>query len=103
MRVYEQVLELLHLFGRFDVASGMLAQIFVLWSALKRKATAAAVQSVILMAALGCLGAAVLLRPPSKPDLLPDLIASVGGILLLTPGVQAIRKYLKHREEQQAE
>lgn len=101
--VYEQVLYFLHLFGRFDVVTGLFAQVFVLWSALKRKETPAAIQSAILMAALGCLGAAVLLRPPSKPDLLPDMIASVGGILLLTPGVQAVRKYLKHREEQHAD
>lgn len=97
------MLDFLHLFGRFDVATGMLAQVFVLWSALKRKETPAAIQSAILMAALACLGAAVLLRPASKPDMLPDVIASVGGILLLTPGVQAVRKYLKHREEQKAD
>lgn len=93
------MLSFIHLFGRFDVAVGLLAQIAVLMSALKREAKPEAIQSVILMAALACLGAAVLLRPPSKPDLLPDLIASVGGILLLTPGIQAIRKYLKQREE----
>ncbi len=96
------MLDFLHLFGRFDVAVGLLAQIVVLWSALKRKEMPAAVQSAILMTALGCLGAAVLMRPPSKPDLLPDIIASVGGLLLLTPGVQAIWKYQKHQEEQKA-
>ncbi len=93
----------LHLFGRYDVAAGMLAQVFVLWSALKRKETPTVIQSAILMAALGCLGAAVMLRPPSRPDLLPDLIASIGGVLLLTPGVQAVRKYLKQRKEQKAD
>jgi len=97
------VLEFLHLLGRYDVAFGLFAQIFVLWSALKRKETPTAIQSAILMAALGCLGAAVMLRPPSKPDLLPDIIASIGGVLLLTPGVQAVRKYLMHREEQHAD
>lgn len=97
------MLNFLHLLGRFDVATGMFAQVFVLWSALKRKETPAAIQSTILMAALGCLGAAVLMRPPFKPDLLPDLVASIGGVLLLTPGVQAVRKYLKHREKQQAD
>lgn len=97
------MLELLHQLGRFDVATGMLAQVFVLWSALQRKAKPEAIQSAILMAALACLGAAVLLRPPSKPDLLPDLIASVGGFLLLTPGVLAVWKYRKHREEQKAD
>ncbi len=93
----------MHLLGRYDVAMGLIAQIFVLSSAWKRKETPTAIQSAILMAALGCLGAAVLLRPPSKPDLLPDLIASIGGLLLLTPGVQAIWKYWKHREEQKAD
>lgn len=102
MWVKNPVLEFLHLFGSYDVAAGLLAQIFVLASALKRKETPTAIQSAILMAALACLGAAVLLRPPSKPDILPDIIASIGGVLLLTPGVQAVRKYLKHREEQQA-
>ncbi len=97
------MLNFLHLFGSYDVATGMLAQVIVLSTALKRKKTPAAIQSAILMAALACLGASVVLRPASKPDLLPDLIASAGGILLLTPGIQAIRKYLKQREEQQAE
>ena len=79
---------------------GMLAQVVVISSALKRKEMPAAIQSAILMAALACLGASVLLRPPSKPDLLPDIIASFGGLLLLTPGVQAIRKYLKYRGQE---
>ena len=96
------MLNFIHLFGRFDVAVGLLAQIVVLTSALKREAKPEAIQSVILMAALACLGAAVLLRPASKPDLLPDIIASVGGLLLLTPGVQALRKYGKHKEKQKA-
>ncbi len=97
------MLDFLHLFGQYDVAAGLLAQMFVLASALKRKETPAVIQSAILMAALSCLGAAVLLRPASKPDLLPDVIASIGGLLLLTPGVQAIWKYRKHREEQKAD
>ncbi len=81
----------------------MVAQVTVVLSSLKDKDKKAAVQSAILMGALGLILVSVLLRPKSPPDLTADLTASVGAVLLLTPGVEALMKLRGYDQKKQDE
>ena len=82
----------LHLVGSYALTIGLLSQTIVLGASLKSGEKPAAIQSAILMGALGSLTVSLLLRAPTPPALLPDIIAVLGGLLLLTPGVQALLK-----------
>ncbi len=82
----------IHLLGTFPLAVGFSAQIAVLACALKSGEKPAVVQAGLLMLALGLISASLLLRPKVAPVLPADILGCVAAVLLLTPGVEAVRK-----------
>lgn len=90
----------IHFFGTYPLLIGFGSELFVLYGAWKRQEKAEIVQAVLLMAALGLIGGSILLRPPSPPSLMADLLGCAGAAFLLAPGVGALRKIFKSKEQE---
>ena len=86
------MLHLLHTLGSFSLLIGFASQGVVLYGAVKSGEKPAIIQALLLILALGSASLALLLRPPSPPQLLPDLLGCFAALLLLTPAVEAVRK-----------
>ncbi len=83
---------LLHFIGSFPLLIGFFSQGVVLYGAAKNHEKPAIVQASLLLLALGSASAALLLRPHSPPQLIPDLFGCAAALLLFAPAVEAVRK-----------
>ena len=86
------MLHILHLVGSYPLLFGFVAQVVVVSASQKDKDKKVRVQALILMGALGLVRVSIALRPKSPPDLIPDIMASVGALFLLTPAVTELIK-----------
>ena len=89
----------LHALGSFALLIGFCSQFVVLYGAVKSGEKPAVVQAILLILALGSASVALLLRPHSPPQLIPDLLGCFAALLLFAPAVEALRKMWAKKEE----
>ncbi len=93
------MLHILHLIGSYPLLIGLFSQFVVLYGAVKGGEKPAIVQASLLIGALGSASIALMLRPHSPPQLIPDLFGCVAALLLFAPAVEAVRKLLVKKED----
>lgn len=90
---------LIHDIGSYPLLIGLFSQFVVLYGAWKAGEKPAIIQAIMLILALGLTSAAITLRPPSPPLLIPDLLGCLAAVLLFAPAVEAVRKMTAAKED----
>ena len=91
---------LLHLLGTYPLFLAFVGQVVLMILSIKSGDRPSAVQGGIVAAAEAVISVAVALRPHTPPQPVPDLIASLGALFLLTPGFVGLSK-LKQKQQKQ--
>lgn len=93
------MLHLLHTIGSYPLLIGLFSQFVVLFGASKSGEKPAIIQAVLLIGALGSASVALMMRPHTPPQLIPDLLGCVAAVLLFAPAVEAVRKMTVKKKE----
>lgn len=96
------MINLLHFLGTYPLLFALAGQLILLLFSLKSGDKPSAVQGGVVAVAEAVICVAVALRPHTPPQPVPDLIASVGAIFLLTPGVVGLAKLKQKQRGQQS-
>ena len=91
--------QVLHIIGSYPLLIGFFSQVVVLYGAVKSSEKPAMVQAILLLLALGSASVALMLRPHSPPQLIPDLLGCCAALLLFAPAVEATRKMIVQKED----
>ena len=90
---------ILHTIGSYPLLIGLFSQFVVLYGAGKAHEKPAIIQATMLILALGFASTALMMRPHSPPQLIPDLLGCVAALLLFAPAVESVRKLLAKQPE----